>query len=68
MSQFLKVVDADGDMQYINPAWIMWIRPGNRKSFQDTGAEIRVTDGTESRSVFTPPGDATQPVLALLGI
>ncbi|MBS0193361.1 MAG: hypothetical protein JSR34_03880 [Proteobacteria bacterium] len=68
MSTYLKIVDLDGDMQYINPAWIMWIRPGNRKSFHDTGAEIRFTDGTESRSVFTPAGEATQPILEFLGI
>lgn len=68
MSSYLKIVDADGDMQYVNPDRIMWIRPGNRKSFRESGAEIRIKDGSESRSVFTEAGAATAPVIAFLGV
>ncbi len=68
MSSYLKIVDLEGDMLYLNPQAITWIRPGNRKSFRESGAEIRVTEGTESRSLFTEAGAATQPVVEFLGV
>lgn len=68
MSQYLKIVDLEGDMQYVNPRWIISIRPGNRKSFRDAGAEIKVNDGTGTKSYFTEAGAATKPVIDFLGI
>jgi len=68
MNQYLKIVDLEGDMQYVNPQWIVSIRPGNRKSFRESGAEIKVNDGIATKSLFTQAGAATQPVLAFLGI
>lgn len=68
MTQYLKIVDLEGDMQYVNPQWIVSIRPGNRKSFRESGAEIKVNDGIATKSLFTQAGAATQPVLAFLGI
>ncbi|HEY2346306.1 MAG TPA: hypothetical protein VGH80_10545 [Xanthomonadaceae bacterium] len=68
MTQFLKIVDLDGDMQYINPRWIVAIRPGNRKSFRDSGAEIKVHDGKETKALFTPAGEATDAIVAFLGL
>lgn len=68
MSAFLKIVDIDGDMQYINPRWIVSIRPGNRKSFISAGAEIKVHDGHETKSWFTPAGPETKAIVDFLGI
>ena len=68
MTQYLKIVDLEGDMQYVNPHWIVSIRPGNRKSFRESGAEIKVNDGVTTKSLFTQAGEETQPVLAFLGI
>ena len=55
-------------MIYINSRWVVSIRLGNRKSFRDTGAEIKVTDGTETKAYFTAPGEATDTVVSWLGI
>jgi len=68
MNPFLKIVDLEGDMLYINTQWVVSIRPGNRKSFRDSGAEIKVTDGTETKAYFTAPGEATDTVVSWLGI
>ena len=68
MTPFLKIVDPDGDMLYINPQWIVSIRPGNRKSFRDSGAEIKVTDGIETKAYFTAVGEATDVVVSWLGV
>ena len=68
MSQFLKIVDLEGDQQYVNPAWIVSGRPGKRKSLRDSGAEIKVHDGNDTKSWFTPAGEATDAVVAFLGI
>jgi len=68
MSTFLKIVDLDGDIQYVNPRWIVSIRPGNRQSFAASGAELKVNDGAETRSLFTPPGEATEAVVGFLGL
>ena len=68
MSHFLKIVDLEGDIQYINPRWIISIRPGNRQSFSSSGAEIKVNDGAETRSLYTPPGATTDAVVGFLGI
>ena len=68
MKPFLKIVDADGDMLYVSPQWIVSIRPGNRKSFRDSGAEIKVTDGTETKAYFTAAGEATDTVVSWLGV
>ncbi len=68
MNTFLKIVDLDGDVQYINPRWIVSIRPVNRKSFGDSGAEIKLHDGQDTKSWFTPPGEVTDAVLGYLGL
>ena len=68
MSHFLKIVDLEGDMRYLNPRWIVSIIPGNRKSFRDSGAQITFSDGQETKAWFTPPGEATDVVVAFLGI
>jgi hypothetical protein len=68
MNPFLKIVDLEGDMLYINPDYIVSVRPGNRKSFTDSGAEIKVTDGTETKAYFTAAGEATDTVVSWLGI
>ena len=68
MNTFLKIVDIDGDMLYLNPRWITSVRPGNRKSFRESGAEIKVTDGMETKAYFTAAGEATDAVVKWLGI
>jgi hypothetical protein len=68
MKPFLKIVDLDGDMIYVSPDWIVSIRPGNRKSFRDSGAEIKVTDGIETKVYFTAPGETTDAVVGWLGV
>ena len=68
MKPFLKIVDADGDMLYVSPQWVVSIRPGNRKSFRDSGAEIKVTDGVETKNYFTAAGEATDTVVSWLGV
>ena len=68
MMAFLKIVDLDGDILYINPRCIVSIRPANRKSFRDSGAEIKVSDGIETKAYFTAPGEATDGVVSWLGI
>jgi len=68
MTSYLKIVDLQGDMLYVNPHFIISIRPGNRKSFRDSGAEIKVTDGTDAKSLFTEAGPATKTVIDFLGI
>ena len=68
MHPFLKLVDLEGDMLYVNPRCIVSIRPGNRRSFRDSGAEIKVTDGIETRAYFTAPGEATDTVVSWLGV
>ena len=68
MKPFLKIVDLDGDMLYVGPQWIVSIRPGNRKSFKDSGAEIKVTDGIETKAYFTAPGETTDAVVSWLGV
>ncbi len=68
MKPFLKIVDLDGDTHYIGPQWVTVIRPANRKSFRDSGAEIKVTDGIETKTYFTAPGETTDAVVGWLGI
>ena len=68
MNPFLKIVDADGDMIYANSRWVISIRPGNRKSFRESGAEIKVTDGSETKTYFTAPGETTDAVVSWLGV
>lgn len=68
MQTFLKIVDLDGDISFINPRWVIAVRPGNRKSFRDSGAEIKVTDGIETRAYFTAPGETTDAIVNSLGI
>jgi len=68
MNPFLKIVDADGDMIYVNSRWVISIRPGNRKSFRESGAEIKVTDGSETKTYFTAPGETTDVVVSWLGV
>ncbi len=68
MKPFLKIVDLDGDMLYVSPQWVVSIRPGNRKSFRDSGAEIKVTDGIETKAYFTAAGEATDTVVSWLGV
>jgi len=68
MNAFLKIVDLDGDMIHINPRWVVSIRPANRKSFRDSGAEIKVTDGIETKTHFTAPGEATDTIASWLGV
>jgi hypothetical protein len=68
MNPFLKLVDLEGDMLYINPRYIVSVRPGNRKSFRESGAEIKVTDGVETKAYFTAPGEATDTVVSWLGV
>jgi len=68
MNPFLKIVDLEGDMLYINPRYIVSVRPGNRKSFRESGAEIKVTDGIETKAYFTASGEATDTVVSWLGV
>lgn len=68
MNPFLKIVDLEGDMLYVNTQWIISIRPGNRKSFRETGAEIKVTDGVDTKTYFTAPGETTDTVVSWLGV
>jgi len=68
MNPFLKLVDLEGDRLYVNPRYIVSIRPGNRKSFRDSGAEIKVTDGVETKAYFTAAGEATDTVVGWLGV
>ena len=68
MKPFLKIVVADGDMLYVSPQWIVSIRPGNRTSFRDSGAEIKVTDGIETKAYFTAAGEATDTIVSWLGV
>ena len=68
MTTFLKIVDLNGDTLHINPRCIVSIRPGNRTSFRESGAEIKVTDGIETKAFFTTPGEATDAVVSWLGI
>ena len=68
MNPFLKIVDLEGDMIYVNTQWIISIRPGNRKSFRETGAEIKVTDGVDTKTYFTAPGETTDTVVSWLGV
>lgn len=68
MNTFLKIVDADGDTLHVNPRWIVSIRPGNRTSFSASGAEIKVTDGVETKNYFTAPGATTDAVVSWLGV
>lgn len=68
MNTFLKIVDIDGDMLYLNPRWITSVRPANRKSFRESGAEIKVTDGMETKAYFTAAGEATDTVVSWLGV
>jgi hypothetical protein len=68
MNSFLKIVDLDGDIVYVSPHWIVSIRPGNRKSFRDSGAEIKVTDGIETKAYFTAPGETTDTIVSWLGV
>jgi hypothetical protein len=68
MKPFLKIVDLDGDIVYVSPHWVVSIRPSNRKSFRDSGAEIKVTDSVETKTYFTGPGETTDAVVSWLGI
>jgi hypothetical protein len=68
MNPFLKIVDVEGDMIYINSRWVISIRPGDRKSFRDSGAEIKVTDGVDTKTYFTAPGTVTDAVVSWLGV
>ena len=68
MNPFLKIVDIEGDMIYINSRWVISVRPGNRKSFRESGAEIKVNDGIDTKTYFTAPGAVTDSVVSWLGI
>jgi hypothetical protein len=68
MNPFLKIIDLEGDMIYINSRWVVSVRPGNRKSFRDAGAEIKVTDGVNTKTYFTAHGEVTDAVVSWLGI
>lgn len=68
MNTFLKLVDLNGDCMHVNPRCIVSIRPANRTSFRDSGAEIKVTDGIETKTHFTEPGVTTDTVVSWLGV
>ena len=68
MNPFLKIVDLEGDMIYVNSRWVVSIRPGNRTSFTESGAEIKVTDGVDTKTYFTAPGETTDTVVSWLGV
>ena len=68
MHAFLKIVDLNGDILYVNPSWVVTVRPGNRTSFKASGAEIKVADGTDVKSFFTEPGEATDTVVKWMGV
>lgn len=66
MSKFIRVVDEDKRIFYINASWIVLVRPTDGRDFDAMGAEIHVAESNEMWIIRLPPGDGVDQLLSAL--
>ena len=66
MRQFIRVVDEDKRIFYINISCIVMVKPTDGKDFDAMGAEIHVAESNEMWIIRLPPGDGVDQLLAAL--
>ena len=68
MTQFVKIVDDDGNKTYVNVAYIVSVRPEDGSNFASSGAIVTVLNGGDTRVYLVEAGASTNEILYATGI